>query len=130
MIWECTIPDYDLVSPNRLMRMHFAQRNKEHALVVDLLSVYSSGPMVEFAGEVDISITRQYGYRKRAMDEDNLYGACKILLDALRRPSPRSRKISLGLIKDDSPNIIKSLAVTQEKSKDKTTRIVVRIATC
>ena len=129
MIWECTIPDYDLISPNRLMRMHFAQRNKEHVKVVDLLSIYSKGPMVEFSGQVDISITRQYGYRKRAMDEDNLYGACKILLDAIRRPSPRSKKISLGLIKDDSPNIIKSLSVKQEKSKDKTTRIVVKITT-
>ena len=129
MIWECTIPDYDLISPNRLMRMHFAQRGKEHTKTVELLHIYSTSPMVEFSGEVDISITRQYGYRKRAMDEDNLYGACKILLDALRRPSPRSKKPSLGLIKDDSPNTIRSLSVKQEKSKDKVTRIVVRVAT-
>jgi hypothetical protein len=128
MIWKCTIPEYDLISPNRLMRMHFSQRGKEHETAANLLAIYGDKPANEFLGQVDISIIRQYGYRKRAMDEDNLYGACKILLDALRHPSPRSKKHSLGLIKDDSPNIIRSLSVKQEKSKDKITRIVLQVS--
>ena len=128
MIWNCTIPQYDLISPNRLMRMHFRQRGKLHETATNLLLIYGDKPLVEFLHQVDISITRQYGYRKRAMDEDNLYGACKILLDALRHPSPRSKKHSLGLIKDDSPNTIRSLNVQQEKSPDKTTRIIIRVS--
>ena len=108
--------------------MHFGQRGKLHEKATNLLMIYGDKPLVEFPDQVDISITRQYGYRKRAMDEDNLYGACKILLDALRRPSPRSKKHSLGLIKDDSPNTIRSLSVKQEKSPDRTTRIIIRVS--
>lgn len=127
MIWQCTIPDYDLISPNRLMRMHFATRGRLHTVAVDLLTIFGD-PIVFFDNQVDIEIIRQYGYRKRQMDEDNLYGACKIILDALRNPSPRSKKPSLGIIKDDSPNIIRTLSVKQEKSPDKTTRVLLKVS--
>ena len=124
--WRAKV-QYDLVSPNRLMRMHFAQRGKEHAALYYLLLSNGQMPLFEFEGQVDISIVRHYGYRKRAMDEDNLYGACKILLDVIRRPSPRSKKSTLALIKDDSPNIIRSLSVKQQKSTDRDTWIEITI---
>ena len=127
MIWNCTIPDYDLISPNRLMRMHFWQINKEHAKLSQLMYVFGD-KLVQFTKPVNISIKREYGYRKRQMDPDNLYGACKILLDVLRMPSPRSKKSSLGIITDDSPNNIANLSVTQSKSPDKTTRIHVSVS--
>ena len=125
--WKAVIP-YDLISPNRLMRMHFAQRGKEHVVVYNLLARHGEMPLVYFDGQVDVKIKRLYGYRKRAMDQDNLYGACKILLDVLREPSPRSKKSTLGLISDDSPNVIRNLSVTQEKSPDKETWIVVEVS--
>ena len=125
--WSVRVP-YDLISPNRLMRMHFAQRGKEHKILYELLSLYGDLDEPAFEGQVDISIVRHYGYRKRAMDEDNLYGACKILLDVLRRPSPRSKKSTLNLIEDDSPNTIRSLSVKQQKSEDRETWIEVTIS--
>ena len=125
--WVCVIPDYDLISPNVLMRMHFWQRNKEHEKLVDLILVYGQD-VVEVDAPVDITVVREYGYRKRQMDPDNLYGAVKTLLDVLRKPSPRSKKVSLGIIADDSPNNISNLSVTQKKSEDKTTRLRVSIS--
>ncbi len=127
MKWTARLP-YDLISPNRLMRMHFAQRGKEHVALHNLMLRYGQMPLVEFEGKVNVSITRLWGHRKRAMDEDNLYGACKILLDVLRLPSPRSKKPTLGLIKDDSPNTIQSLSVKQQKSPDRDTWIEVEVS--
>ena len=122
MIWKCTIPDYDLISPNRWIRMHFWQRNKEHERLTDLMAVFGD-QIITFSGPVSISIVREYGYRKRKMDPDNLYGSVKVLLDVLRFPSPRSKKVSLGIIKDDSTADISNLSVSQVKSPDKTTRV-------
>ena len=42
MNWNCVIPDYDLISPNAMMRMHFWQRNKEHEKLVDLTTRLTS----------------------------------------------------------------------------------------
>ena len=125
--WTCVIPDYDLISPNAMMRMHFWQRIKEHEKLVDLVLAYGED-VVEFEEPVNITVVREYGYRKRQMDPDNLYGAVKILLDVLRKSSPRSKKISLGIIADDSPNNIANLSVTQVKSADKTTRLRVSVS--
>ena len=122
MIWTCTIPDYDLISPNAMMRMHYRVRMKEHEKLVDLLKAFGD-EVVPFDVPVDIKVVREYGHRKRRMDPDNLYGSCKLLLDAIRQPSPRSKKASLDLIADDSDAHIQSLSVSQEKSTDKTTRV-------
>lgn len=125
--WTCVIPDYDLISPNAIMRMHFWQRIKEHEKLVDLVLAFGDD-LFEFDEPVDITVVREYGYRKRQMDPDNLYGAVKILLDVLRKSSPRSKKVSLGIIADDSPNNIANLSVTQVKSSDKTTRLRVLVS--
>ncbi len=125
--WTCTIPDYDLISPNRLMRMHFGQVKKEHEKLAHLMYAFGN-ELIHFTEPVNIEIKREYGYRKRQMDPDNLYGSCKILLDVLRKPSPRSKKPSLGIIADDSPNNIANLSVTQSKSPDKTTRIRISVS--
>ena len=47
MIWSCVIPDYDLISPNAIMRMHYWQRNKEHEKLVDLILAHGD-EVVEF----------------------------------------------------------------------------------
>lgn len=107
--WQATIPDFDLISPNRLYRMHFAQRSRwKKAIEVQLMAY--GGEMLELNPKIDLRITRFYGYRKRALDKDNLYGACKPLIDAIR-----GHKI----IPDDTPAHI-NLYVEQEKSPDKT----------
>lgn len=67
--------------------------------------------MIELEPKIDLKITRFYGYRKRALDKDNLYGACKPLIDAMR---------GYKIIPDDTPKHI-NLYVDQEKSPDKST---------
>ena len=88
-LWEATI-HYDLVSPNKLMRMHYRARMKEFDRVRDMIWYYGR-PFVTFNGPVDVQITRLWGTRQRAMDLDNLYGACKPLIDALKKPKGRFR---------------------------------------
>ena len=126
MIWKCTIPDYDLISPNRFMRMHFRTRMAEHKKLLELMMIYGD-EVNPFHDPVDITIHREYGFRKRAMDPDNLYGAVKLPLDVIREPGPRSKKKCLCLIADDSNAHIKNLSVTQAKSADKITRVHITV---
>jgi len=128
MIWKCTLPEYDLISPNKMMRMHFRTRMKEHNKLFNLMCI-NGETVVPFTCPVDITIVREYGYRKRAMDPDNLYGGCKLLLDVIREPSPRSKKEALCLIADDTEAHIKNLSVTQRKSEDKITRVHMTVET-
>lgn len=88
--------------------MHWGQRSKWKRSIDTLL--YAHGDrLVELEPKIDLRITRFYGYRKRAFDKDNLYGACKPLIDAVR---------GLKVIPDDTPAHI-NLYVEQEKSPTK-----------
>jgi len=108
------------------MRMHFRTRIAEHNKLLELMMIYGD-EVVPFHDPVAIKIHREYGYRKRAMDPDNLYGAVKLPIDVIREPSPRSKKQSLCLIADDTNAHISSLSVTQDKSSDKITRINITV---
>jgi hypothetical protein len=121
--WEAVIP-YDLISPNRLMRMHYRTRLREFDKVRDLLWYYGR-PLPEFTRPVRLQITRLWGKRQRAMDLDNLYGSCKHLIDALKRPKGRSRK-GLSVILDDDPSHI-FLTVDQIKDEDGLRQVKIRI---
>ena len=109
--WCCFIPGYDLINPNKLMRMHWAARKKALKNLLQMVLVYGDKPIPTFQSRVKISVTRSWGKRKRAFDIDNLYGGCKLLLDALKE------KGGLGIISDDSPKQV-LLEVRQEKSGD------------
>lgn len=65
-----------------------------------------------------IQITRNYGYRKRAFDADNLTGSAKILIDSIR---------DLRIIHDDDPKHMVVLDVSQQKSKDKTSFVEILV---
>tara|TARA_R100000458_G_scaffold45232_1_gene43434 strand:- start:4360 stop:4773 length:414 start_codon:yes stop_codon:yes gene_type:complete len=121
--WEVTIP-YDLISPNKLMRMHYRTRIREFDRVRDLLWAYGR-PLPEFTGPVNLTIYRQWGKRQRAMDPDNLYGSCKQLIDALKKPKGRSRK-GLSVILDDDPSNV-YLKVEQHKDENGLRRVTVKI---
>ena len=114
--WSCKLPDFDLISPNRLYRMHFAQRGRYKRQLESMLFAYGD-KIEEIESPVEVKITRYYGYRKRQMDEDNLYGACKALIDAIRVRN-KGKSGGLGIIKDDSPKHMK-LDVQQKKSPEK-----------
>jgi len=108
--WQAEIPDFDLISPNKLYRMHFAQRSRWKKAIESHLAAFGED-IVELNPKVELKITRFYGYRKRALDKDNLYGACKPLIDAIR---------GFKIIPDDTPKHI-DLYVEQEKSPNKST---------
>jgi len=93
------------------MRMHWAARKKALKNLLQLLVVYGDKPLPSFDSQVKITVTRLWGKRKRAFDIDNLYGGCKLLLDAIKK------KGGLGIVYDDSPKHT-VLSVTQEKAKD------------
>jgi hypothetical protein len=121
--WNCEIPCFDLVSPNKLFRMHFGQRSRLKRSIETMLVGYGD-PIFLLKGPVDLTIIRRYGYRKREFDEDNLYGACKPLIDAMK-VRKKNKDGGLGIIKDDSPKHL-NLMVTQEKSSEKESSIVIR----
>ena len=122
--WTCTIPDFDLISPNRLYRMHFGQRSRYKKQLETMLVAYGDD-IVLIESPVNVKITRYYGYRKREMDEDNLYGACKALIDAIRVRN-KGKSGGLGIIEDDSPKHV-SLDVRQEKSPEKQSLVKIRV---
>lgn len=92
---EFTIEDA-VPSLNRLLRMHWYQRRrlikKWEWLVFAEVYRFSGGPMAFPAGKVKVSITRCY--RRVPLDEDNLHGAAKLILDALK---------ACRILVDDSP---------------------------
>ena len=122
--WNCEIPDFDLVSPNRLYRMHFGQRARLKRSIETMIVGYGDEiRLVE--SPVELKIIRKYGYRKREFDEDNLYGSCKILIDALK-VMKKNKDGGLGIIEDDSPKHL-TLMVTQEKSDSKESSVVIKV---
>lgn len=88
--------------------MHWGQRSKWKRAIEANIQAYGD-PAVELTPKIELRITRFYGHRKRAFDKDNLYGACKPLIDAVR---------GFRIIPDDTPSHI-NLYVEQEKSPTK-----------
>lgn len=90
--------DIDEVVPsvNRLMRMHWAQRRKLqkkwHWLI--WLEFYRRGAPKVPKGRLAVHITR---YSFHVLDDDNLHGAAKVVLDALK---------TVKILTDDSPAYI------------------------
>tara|TARA_Y100001973_G_C5075324_1_gene269667 strand:+ start:315 stop:722 length:408 start_codon:yes stop_codon:yes gene_type:complete len=108
--WRCYIPGYDLINPNKLMRMHWAARKKAYKNLLHMVVAYGDKPLPKYECQVEIRVTRMWGKRKRAFDIDNLYGGCKLLLDALKT------KGGIGIIQDDSPKHT-TLRVDQYRSE-------------
>ena len=50
-------------------------------------------------------IARMYGKGQRPLDTDNLYGGCKLLIDAMKAPKGRSRR-GLSIIMEDNPKAL------------------------
>ena len=121
--WSVVLP-IDMPSLNAYMRWHFRKQKKWREQLEQYIYALGS-PLAKFQKPVNVTIVRQYGYRKRAYDTDNLYAAVKPILDVLKEPRGRSR-YGLGVILEDNPMYC-SLMVSQEKSLDKNTRIVIRV---
>ena len=82
---------------------HWRKKYREAKIAADLVQAYGS-PLPSFKGPVLLKIVREYGYRQREMDPDNLVGSTKALIDVLRRPKKANEKKNrLGVIEDDRP---------------------------
>ena len=112
---EFSIPEV-VPSLNRLLRMHWRTRRRllkkwEWAVFAEVYRL--GGPIaVKQVGRVAVRITRR---GRKTLDQDNLHGSAKIILDALK---------ASRVIDDDSPAHIE-LTVEQESGSPQTT---VRIA--
>ncbi len=53
--WTCTIPGYDLISPNKLLRMQWFRQAKEKELAMTMIGIYGR-PLPSFAGPVRMVI--------------------------------------------------------------------------
>lgn len=103
-------------SPNRLLRMHWSERYKLQKDYGYLLNA-----AIEDKHRIKNMYERRrveiYSYRKQLLDNDNLYGSVKILLDAIQEA---------GLIWDDNLEYL-SLSVSQEVDrKNPRTEIVIK----
>lgn len=103
-------------SLNQTLRMHWSAKRLAHRMWGwQLLSclprarwaeIMSNGP----AARARVHITR---HGSRLLDEDNLIGGCKGLVDVLKPPS-KSNPFGLGLIAGDEPDKL-ALTVAQVK---------------
>jgi hypothetical protein len=74
---------------------------------------------------VIVRITRFYGYKKRAFDDDNLYSSAKLTIDSLKCPNKRSNN-GLSVILNDDPMNCK-IELFQQRSSDKSTKILIEV---
>lgn len=111
MVIEIQVPE---VAPslNRLMRMHWSARRrvlKKWEWIVYAEVYRIGGPVaLKYHGKVRVQIMRRSNHR---LDPDNLHGAAKLVLDALK---------TAKVIEDDSPAHIE-LICEQESGKPQTT---------
>ena len=115
MDYEFDLENMDLVSPNRMLRMHWATRRKWKEDYSDRVWCQTS----KWPKNLDpchIKIERLFTGRQKAMDPDNLVGSVKFLLDGMR---------SCGVISDDNPECI-SLEVHQRRTDTKAIRVTIQ----
>ena len=101
-----------LVSPNKMLRMHWAVRRKmKREIAAELeekvmpLLLKSEIPFQK----CHITITRHILGRHKFMDPDNLVGSMKMLIDAMR---------DLDIIDDDTPEHVVITAKQEQSSTD------------
>lgn len=108
--WALLIPDYFPPSLNSAASgfgQHWSKRRKPKLDAIDRVRIYAmaAGGAPRFSGPVEVGVRRLYQGRRRPMDTENLYGAAKPLIDALRKPKKayRGTEGGLGIIDDDDP---------------------------
>lgn len=103
-----------------MLRMHWgAYKRLKKAVEVQIVAFGDSIPDHPI-DPCEIKIVRNYGYRKRAFDADNLVGSAKIVIDCLR---------DLDIIVDDRPAHMRSLEVDQTKSPEKASFVQILVTT-
>lgn len=120
--WTLLIPDYFPPSLNATQRKHWGVIQRHKKAAVDKVHAFAlaNGGVPKFKGPVELTITRLIGHRQRRWDVDNLWGAVKPLVDALRESKQmanqrgRTTQGGLGIIAEDDPDALE-LYVGQRK---------------
>jgi hypothetical protein len=102
-------------SINKVLRMHWTKRKALLEAWGWMVRVAWGHPLVVTNGKRRVTITLHHS---RFYDQDNAYGACKVIFDALK---------SQGFLVDDSPEWLEAI-VKQEKCKRKERRTVIELS--
>ncbi len=108
---------------------HWRRKHRASKIAADYVQAYGS-PLPSFKGPVLLKIVREWGYRQRPLDPDNLVASTKVLIDVLRQPKKRNeRKNRLGVIEDDRPESFDGGAplVIQRKAEGKEKATVITV---
>jgi Holliday junction resolvase RusA-like endonuclease len=85
----------EILSLNKLNQMHWSKKHKySKEWEGEIFAAYYEQSRFTVKHANQKRWVRIFSFRKRKLDQDNLVGGCKGLMDALKR---------LGLIVDDSP---------------------------
>lgn len=112
---KLTLDDYWPPNANKTGGHHWSslKKEKDKAFHHVMAAYMNTSPRVVFEGPVKVLVRREWGQRQRAMDDDNLWGAAKFLLDAIRAGNQNETRRRLEIIQDDDPDNI-TLKVEQQ----------------
>jgi hypothetical protein len=115
------IPNYWPANANATTGRHWSKKHKEKKRAAELIYAYAiaDGGYPTFVGPVSLHLRRIYRGRGRPMDQDNLHGSVKALVDAMRKPkrSGKGWQGGLGIFDDDDPTKL-ALHVDQRRYSD------------
>lgn len=109
---EIEFPIWSIISLNKMLRK-FRYISERRKLYRNLILIIKSQRIPHIHSRVSLNIIR---HSPRYMDWDNLIGGSKYIIDAI---------VKAGVLKNDSPDIIKSISAKQIKDKNK--KVVVQI---
>jgi len=101
-------------SLNKVLRMHWRKRQGLLHAWMWMVRIALGHPLTACNGKRRVTITLHHS---RLFDQDNSYGACKVIFDALK---------AQGLIVDDSPEWLDA-HVEQKKCKHKERHTVIKL---
>lgn len=92
--------------------VHWATRARHKDLFIwGFLPVVKDIPVIE-----SCNLTFEYEFKQRPLDCDNCSYMTKLLIDCLRH---------YGRLKDDTPNIVKSIKITSKKGNEDKVKILI-----
>lgn len=116
------LPDYWPPSLNVVRNQHWSKSRKHKQVAKDRLyiaAIQTVGKVPIFVGRARVEVCRLYTGRHQEMDEDNLMGSLKPLIDAMRAPKLNGTRASqggIGIIYDDDPALLDLPKPTQHKA--------------
>lgn len=123
--YQIVIPGLWPKGPNALNGKHYRTHQRHRRAVHDRVrhAICSEAPCwPHFLGPVEVSVTRWWGPKQRALDPDNLVAATKPIIDALHQEP-------VSMFEGDSQSTLVQLVVRQAKhpypGAPEETRIVV-----